>query len=354
MSSRNGFLLTLAVLCAALLVVAAAQADTVKLKNGRVLKGKVTRFGNGEFVVQVDRSDAAAGQVIVLVESVESIEFDAGGAPASSGGSASERVVTVDPPREYTATGVQLQKGDKVRIHASGEIQFADGRRSGPGGTRDTESWPFPGERFGALMALVGSPNSSTYHVIGESAEFEARADGELFLQVNARSLEGARGAYTARISAPGTTTAAGSTGTTGSSGTGSSTSSTSRQLRYELTVAGDKEWTDTAIEILEGDTLRLSASGTINYTSSKTCGPDGGEREWKDLIRSLPVNDAGRGALVGKMGESGVVKAFLVGAKAEFQAQRHGRLFLGINDNDFSNNQGSFKVVVEIVPANR
>lgn len=360
MNFRVKSLPALAVLfLAALLAAGAAQADTVKLKNGRVLKGKVTRFGNGEFSVRVDRADAPAQEVIVLVDSVESIEFDAGGAAATTttGGAANEKVVTVDAAHEVTPTGVQVRRGDKVRVAASGEIQFSDGRRSGPGGLSTTESWPFPGARFGVLVALVGDPNSSTYHVIGENAEFEARADGELFLQVNTRSLEGARGAYTARILTPGAASGGAATGGTGSgtgSGSSGSSTSTSRQLRYDLNVPANRDWTDSGIDLLEGDTLRITASGTITFASNKTAGPDGAERNWRDLVRSLPVNDAGRGALVGLLGEKGVAKAFLVGSKFEHAVERNGRLFLGVNDNEPKDNQGSFRVHVEIVPARR
>jgi hypothetical protein len=59
--------------------VLAAAADTIRLKNGRVIKGEVVRFRNGEFVVRLARTDAHTGrrdQMILLVETVGSIEFD--------------------------------------------------------------------------------------------------------------------------------------------------------------------------------------------------------------------------------------------------------------------------------------
>jgi hypothetical protein len=336
-------LLAAAALLAAGLPVA---ADTVRLKNGRVIKGKVVRYGNGEFVV---RAEGETRDTLLLIESIESIEFDTGGAtpaaPAAPAATA-EKVIVVDASQEVVASGVTVRKGDKVRITATGEMKFGDGRASGPKGLSTAESWPFPGERFGVLVALVGSPSSSLYHVIGEAAEFEASSDGQIFLQVNARSLQGASGAYGARIAAPGQAPATASTpATTPPAG------STSRQLRFEVTVPSERDWTDTGIDLLEGDTFRITAEGTINYTSSSTCGPEGGPRSFRDLIRVLPVNDVGRGALIGKLGEGGVVRAFYVGKSNELVAERKGRLFLGVNDDDYSNNRGSFKVKVEIVP---
>lgn len=354
LSAPRLFLLLLMPLVAAL----AATADTIRLKNGRVVKGQVERYSNSEFVVRLDSGD----RMILLVDNVESVEFDATSAPAPapgaggsapSGAAAYETSVVVGTTREVAATGVQVRRGDPVRITASGEIRFPDGRRSGPAGTREIESWPFPGEPFGMLVAMVGSPTSPTYEPIGESKQFTASSDGEIFLQVNARSLEAASGSYAARISVG------------ASGGTGGTTTTTPapqpppmhtgpRQLRYDLDVSSTTEWVDTGIDVVVGDTLRITAEGTINYTTSKTCGPDGGKREWQDLIRALPVNDAGRGALVGIIGDGTVAKAFLVGSKYEGAVKSTGRLHLGVNDDDYKTNKGSFRVRVEIVPERR
>ena len=349
MSGHNGARRLLGALVL-LLVVTAASADTLRRKNGQTLRGKVERYSNGEFVIRLESGD----RMIVAADNVESVEFDSGGFAVTPPSTASEKVVTLDSSQEVAATGVQLRKGDRVRITASGQMQFADGRSSGPGGRNENESWPFPGTPFGMLVAMVGSPTSPTYEPVGESKEFAAASDGELFLQINARSLAGARGAYTARIAVL-TTTAPPTTPTPITPGSPSTPSQPDRRpLRYDIQVPSEKAWTDTGIDLLEGDTLRITAAGTINYTTSKTCGPEGGKREWGDLLKALPVNDVGRGALVGLIGESGVAKAFLVGAKLDATVPAKGRLFLGINDDNFDTNRGSFKVRIEIVPVRR
>ena len=336
---------------ALLVAVGAASADTLRRKNGQTLRGKVERYSNGEFVIRLDSGD----RMIVAADNVESVEFDSAGAspvfgtPGSGSTVASEKVVTLDSSQEVVATGVQLRKGERVRITASGQMQFADGRSSGPGGRNENESWPFPGTPLGMLVAMVGSPTSPTYEPVGESREFAAASDGELYLQINARSLAGAKGSYTARIAQ--LTTAATSPGT---GGTTPAPQPDRRTLRHDIQVPSEKAWTDTGVDLLAGDTLRITAEGTINYTTSKTCGPDGGKREWGDLLKALPVNDVGRGALVGLIGESGTAKAFLVGAKFEGTVAANGRLFLGINDDNYDTNKGSFKVKIEIVPARK
>ncbi len=282
--------------------------------------------------------------MIILVDSVESIEFDTTGGTATAG--PAEELVVLDGSQEVVGTGIQLQRGDTLHIRASGEMQLSNGAVTTPAGVETSDPLlPFPGERLGVLVALVGDPQSPIYHVIGEQAQFEARQDGELYLQINAGSLGGARGAYTARIQTPESTTAR------TAASQESSFQFASRDLRRTVEVPADQEWVDTGLHLHEGDVLRISATGTIHYTSSKTCGPDGGERDWKDFLRPLPVNDVGRGALIGKMGEEGVVQAFFVGENAEFTAERAGRLFLGINDDNYQNNSGRFQATVEIVP---
>ena len=338
------------VILLALIVLAgglALTADTVKLKNGRIVKGRVVQFRNAEFTVEVSPGE----RVLLLQDSVESIEFDAASsapsvAAPSAGGMAGEKVVTLDNRQEVVATGIRVRKGDKVVVRASGEMTWSDGRKTTPAGTPSRDSFlPFPGEPLGVLVAMVGSPQSPTYHLIGESAEFEALSDGELFLQINARSLAGASGAYTARIATPMAATA-GATTPAAAAAAGSPQS-----YRKDVDIPATQAWVDTGIDLQEGDVLRIVAEGTINYTSSKTCGPEGGDRDWRDLIRALPVNDKGRGALIGKMGEGGAVLAFYVGERADLTVERRGRLFLGINDDNYGDNSGSFKVRIRVNP---
>lgn len=329
--------------------VTAGWADTIRLKNGREIQGQVVSYGNGEFIVLVpSTSDRPSSQDrrILLVESVESIKFDA--APAIAPGP-SEDLIVLDASREVVPTGVQVRRGDRIHVTASGQLQFSDGRVSGPAGLDTRETWPFPGERFGVLIAVVGDPKSSSiYYVVGEEDEFEARTDGEVFLQINSRSLQGARGAYTARISRPGAVETA--------SPTPASTEPAipAQAVRYDREIPANREWTDTEIDVLAGDTIRFSTQGTIHYTSTKTCGPDGASREITDLFRALPVNDVGRGALIGLIGQAGTATPFFVGATAEFKIEKAGRLFLGINDDKYDNNTGSFKTQIDIMPGNR
>src|SRR5262245_8341618 len=67
----------------ALTVVAlTAQADTIHLKNGSILKGKVTSFADDQFIVMLDTgSGRYMSKATVYMGDVSKIEFDS--APAS-------------------------------------------------------------------------------------------------------------------------------------------------------------------------------------------------------------------------------------------------------------------------------
>jgi len=99
-----------------------------------------------------------------------------------------------------------------------------------------------------------------------------------------------------------------------------------------ELDITGTSAWTDTGIDLKAGDTLRISATGSVHFTGAKENGPEGLARGWLDLIRILPVNEAGRGALVGRIGSSDATRPFLIGPRTEIKAPADGRLFLRVN----------------------
>jgi hypothetical protein len=121
-------------------------------------------------------------------------------------------------------------------------------------------------------------------------------------------------------------------------------------QSPRELDISGATPWTDTGIDLHRGDTLRISATGTLHFAGAKENGAGGLARGWLDLVRILPVNEAGRGALVGRIGSSDAARPFLIGPRAEIKAPIDGRLFLGINATSNDQPEGSFHVTFERV----
>lgn len=117
-----------------------------------------------------------------------------------------------------------------------------------------------------------------------------------------------------------------------------------------EFEIAGKDRWKDTGLDVQAGDRLVISASGSLQYADARqAAGPDGLPRGWRDLIRILPINQAGRGAVIGRIGESAAAQPFLIGQRRQMDAPVNGRLFLGINQTDTESPTGSFKVRIEI-----
>jgi len=119
----------------------------------------------------------------------------------------------------------------------------------------------------------------------------------------------------------------------------------------YTADLPGTTQWKDTGLNLKPGDTVEITASGKLQYADAQQSnGPEGLPRGWKDLMRILPVNDSGRGALLARIGDSEAARPFLVGASRKFNAPVQGRLFLGINQMSNDTGQGSFHVEVRIL----
>ncbi len=118
------------------------------------------------------------------------------------------------------------------------------------------------------------------------------------------------------------------------------------------IELKGDQHWVDTGIDVHIGDTLAITATGSMLYPQSKANGPEGLARGWKDLLRSMPVVDAGRGSVVGRIGSAETAQPFLIGPRREMTAVRAGRLFVGINQPASDSAQGSFQVSIAMTAA--
>jgi LssY C-terminus len=120
-------------------------------------------------------------------------------------------------------------------------------------------------------------------------------------------------------------------------------------QTTKELDVAGNQPWTDTRVDLHPGQTVTITATGNLQYMDGNTPGPQGTARSWKDMVRAMPVNSAGRGALIGHWGSDEAAQPFLIGASIQLPVRVTGRLFLGINGPSGDTANGSFHVKIEI-----
>jgi len=227
----------------ALSLTAAVFADTIRLKDGSIIKGKIVSFGGGKFVVMIGsrQIDFSAGEV-------ESIQFDADSMPTSiirtsnntptvttdksstviTVGQNPKPVVSPTPAPKVTASqntnlpkpieisvkvlgdntsngwsnsGWVVRKGQRIRISGSGRVSLGGGRYATPDGIASLSDKDklMARESTGGLIAVIGD-NNNEFIFIGDSKEFVATRDGALFLGVNEGNLDDNSGVFDVKI----------------------------------------------------------------------------------------------------------------------------------------------------------
>jgi hypothetical protein len=129
-------------------------------------------------------------------------------------------------------------------------------------------------------------------------------------------------------------------------------TTTTTSALVRDFTVPADKQWTDTGIDLKAGDKVTITSDGSIVFGGQLAATSDGLKRGWRDLMRALPVNSAGNGALIGRIGAAEFANPFLIGKSKEIVAPADGRLFLGINQLATDASTGNYTVKMSVAHA--
>lgn len=213
-------------------------ADTIRLKDGSVIRGTVVGFKDQQFTILIGgNARGRRGQTTIYVEDVDSIEFDSSGSAPTDESSARNNVPlsrpsnpntqpdttpndsrTIDPVpvsatptfftikvgvradaanNGWTNSGLVVRKGQRLRISASGRVSLGRGRFSTPGGLSNIQDSDklMRNEATGALIAVIGDDNDD-FLLIGPRREFVAQRDGVLFLGVNEGDLADNTGSY--------------------------------------------------------------------------------------------------------------------------------------------------------------
>jgi hypothetical protein len=124
------------------------------------------------------------------------------------------------------------------------------------------------------------------------------------------------------------------------------------RRVEQDVTVSGDQSWVDTSITVQPGEHIVATVTGKMHYNDTEADSDATGlARNFKDLIRILPYNAAGRGAVIGRVGDATFAQPFLIGAKCNVISYSGGALSVGLNQMSIDTGTGSYKVHVEIYP---
>ncbi len=122
------------------------------------------------------------------------------------------------------------------------------------------------------------------------------------------------------------------------------------KRLSQEVQLTGEESWIDTSIDIQAGEHVLITATGKLRYADAKDDnGPEGLPRGFKDLLRVLPHNEAGRGALLGRIGDNDIAQPFVIGARRDVLAPVSGRLSVGINQTTSDTGDGNYAVRIEV-----
>jgi hypothetical protein len=256
-----------------------ASADTIYLKNGSVIKGKVASYSDDQFVVMLNTgSDRQASRAQIFSGDVARIEFEASAGLEVGSSPSDPGPAVAGPPIKTVAV----------------------------------ESKPEPV----ASQPVVNTPKDETPAATAPETQPPVATDKERS-QPPAADLEPAV------------------------------TKKPKGQVRSAtVDVIAKRDWTSSGLIVRRGDTIRITASGTVTLdpNTGQTSGPEGIEQPDPKKLMA----DKATGSLIAVIGADNDDFIF-VGRSAEFTAARDGLLFLSVNEGTLSDNSGSFKAVIEV-----
>ncbi|HQX56752.1 MAG TPA: LecA/PA-IL family lectin [Pyrinomonadaceae bacterium] len=228
-----------------------AFADTIRLKDGSILKGRIVSFAGGKFTIAIGEGSRMK-QMTYSASEIDSIQFDAPDkmpmtTPSSSNSgkptmvntstASTPKVVTTDNVRiganagntttpvtkpiggtmkpivwnvkvladntanGWTNSGWVLKKGQKIRVSGDGKISLGKGKSSTASGISELDDAQklLKNVPTGALIAVIGDDNNDFIY-IGAEREFVATRDGALFLGINEGFLDDNSGAFNVKV----------------------------------------------------------------------------------------------------------------------------------------------------------
>jgi hypothetical protein len=355
-----------------------AAADTIYLRDGRTVRGTLLGFINGRFVVRVEpryttmpsattdpnvaRSRTNEGEIQYFrPDEVERIEIEG---RSLDDARFETRTVQVTLGPNWIDTGIDLRRNERVQVNASGTILAGRTRITPEGLHTNDPAAPLPRANEGELIGTVGDDPYAPILELGTTGEFVADRDGRLYLTANRGSYTDARGGFNVQIRRERDLTALDTgddtfarrpnpagVGRPRTRQPGDEIGRNRPPQEATINVPGTSRGTDTGIDVRAGDQVTFTASGTI-IAGRRTgqVGPEGGRNTGVGaFINARPLPTAGPGALIGyiRTPDGQQSQPFLIGNQLTFTVPADGRLFLAINDDDYSDNGGSFSVKI-------
>jgi sRNA-binding regulator protein Hfq len=279
-------------------LTAAAQADTIYLKNGSIIKGKVTNFAEDQFTVLLDTGGGRyMSRATIYTGDVSRIEFDSAPVIESTPRDTQPKSTQTDPPRVSEVSAPPRESEPTRPEKSKSEKSKSAKAKSEPEKTEPEKIEP---EK---IEPEKTKPEKSEPEKIEPEKAAPAREPAdEQPKETPSRT--------------------------------------------QEVEVSARQDWTSTRILLTRGDRVVINATGTVNLDAAgaRTSGPEGIDlADQRKLMADQPT-----GALIAVIGADNDDFIF-IGRSVEFTATRGGLLFLSINEGLLSDNGGSFKAVIEI-----
>lgn len=281
------------VICALSLLLALFSfvfGDTIRLKDGSIIKGKIINFTGGQFTVLIGEGSRQR-RMNFYADEIESIEFDA----------TSQPVATV---KTNTQLPTKINNSNTSNNNSNTTV-ITVGQNTKPVATPTPIATPTP-------TVVANTNNNSNDDTI--------------------------------IVSSTNTTT---NTNPTNNSTT---TNTNPQPIQLKVKVLADNTangWSNSGWVVRKGQKIRITSKGNISLGNGKYSSPNGiSSLADKDKL----MQQEATGGLIAVVGDDNNDFIF-VGTDREFTATRDGSLFLGINEGNLDDNSGSFDVSIEIQP---
>ena len=311
-----------------------AFADTIRMKDGSKVKGKIVGFAGGNFVIAVGDGSRRREMTLVAAD-VESIDFDTPRSPDTNV-LASNRSNTPSTSIMSSNRGSQSQSNSPNTSSTRSSSETTDTQ----GGARVIKPTTKPVLQNDPVPYNEPATQAEDNRVASSKPTSEPVEEDEEVVTVPttpAKTLP--------QSSAPAKTAP-----TTSQPNASTKKPSLSKPVELSVKVMADNTangWTNSGWVVKKGQRIRISSTGQVSIGAGKMTGP-GGLYDLEDnakLLKSVPT-----GALIAVIGDDNN-EFIYIGTEREFVAARDGSLFLGVNEGNLNDNKGSFDVKVEISP---
>lgn len=265
-----------------------AFADTIRLKDGSIIKGKIISFGEGKFTIVIG-DGARQRQMNFFADEVESIEFD--------------------------SVPLLVSNNNKTTLPT-----YSNTSNTKP----DNKPTPQPTPTPSKSVIITDKTNQTTPSSTNQT--------------------------NTTPTTITPTVTTNPQTNPTYTNTTPTTVKTDTKPVMLSVKVLADNTangWSNSGWVVKKGQKIRITGKGQVSLGNGRYSSAAGiASLPDKDKLLQTEAT----GGLIAVIGDDNNEFIF-IGASREFVADRDGALFLGINEGNLNDNSGAFDVTIEIIP---